>query len=81
MERLSRQSVKIHSNENDITALAHFKDGHYLTQIAKFIKVSRTNVNKWVHTFLEEGLEGLQAQDDFKKFNSKQSLRSQDIGL
>lgn len=43
-----------------LLALAHFKDGHSHTQIAKFLKVSRTSVNKWVQTFLEEGLEGLQ---------------------
>ncbi|MCG3748593.1 helix-turn-helix domain-containing protein [Vibrio cincinnatiensis] len=41
-----------------LLALAHFKDGHARTQIAKFLKVSRTSVNQWVHTFLEEGLEG-----------------------
>lgn len=43
-----------------LLALAHFKDGHSRTQIAKFLKVSRTSVNKWVQTFLEEGLKGLQ---------------------
>ena len=43
-----------------LLALAHFKDGQSRTQIAKFLKVSRTSVNKWVQTFLEEGLEGLQ---------------------
>ena len=43
-----------------LLALAHFKDGHSRTQIAKFLKVSRTSVNKWVQTFLDEGLEGLQ---------------------
>ncbi|MGL0820492.1 IS630 family transposase [Vibrio vulnificus] len=43
-----------------LLALAHFKDGHSRTQIAKFLKVSRTSVNKWVQTFLEQGLEGLQ---------------------
>ncbi|WP_217520636.1 helix-turn-helix domain-containing protein [Vibrio metschnikovii] len=42
-----------------LLAFAHFKDGHSRTQIAKFLKVSRTSVNKWVQTFLEEGLEGL----------------------
>ncbi|MEZ8646736.1 helix-turn-helix domain-containing protein [Vibrio toranzoniae] len=41
-------------------ALAHFKDGHSCTQIAKFLKVSRSSVNKWVQVFLEDGLEGLQ---------------------
>ncbi|WP_152548136.1 helix-turn-helix domain-containing protein [Photobacterium galatheae] len=34
--------------------------GQSRTQVAKFLKVSRTSVNKWVHTFLEEDLEGLQ---------------------
>ncbi|MDK2602519.1 helix-turn-helix domain-containing protein [Vibrio vulnificus] len=43
-----------------LLALAHCKDGHSRTQIAKFVKVSRASVNKWVQTFLEEGLEGLQ---------------------
>ncbi|EIA3186074.1 hypothetical protein [Vibrio parahaemolyticus] len=26
--------------------------------MVKFLKVSRTSINKWVQTFLEEGLEG-----------------------
>ncbi len=43
-----------------LLALAHFKEGHSRTQIAKYLKVSRTSVNKWVQVFLEEGLEGLQ---------------------
>ncbi|WP_198597169.1 helix-turn-helix domain-containing protein, partial [Vibrio splendidus] len=43
-----------------LLALEHFKDGHFRTQIAKYLKVSRTSVNKWVQAFLEEGLEGLQ---------------------
>ena len=42
-----------------LLALAHFQDGHSRTQIAQFIKVSRTSVNKWVSTYLSEGLEGL----------------------
>ncbi|WP_373417065.1 helix-turn-helix domain-containing protein [Vibrio parahaemolyticus] len=29
-----------------LLALAHFKDGHSRTQIASFLKVSRTCVNK-----------------------------------
>ncbi|GLR04538.1 hypothetical protein GCM10007906_21260 [Vibrio hyugaensis] len=43
-----------------LLTLAHFKEGQSRTQIAKYLKVSRTSVNKWVQTFLEEGLEGLQ---------------------
>ncbi len=35
-------------------------DGYSRTQIVKFLKVSRTSVNNWVQTFLEEGLEGRQ---------------------
>ncbi|WP_370687692.1 hypothetical protein [Vibrio parahaemolyticus] len=27
--------------------------------MAKFLKVSRTSINKWVQTFFEEGPEGL----------------------
>lgn len=47
-----------------LLALAHFKDGHSRTQIAKFLKVSRASVNKWVQTFLEEGLEGLKRNQE-----------------
>ncbi|MGS0696954.1 IS630 family transposase [Shewanella sp. 0m-4] len=43
-----------------LLALAHFQDGKSRTQIALFLKVSRTSVNKWVHAYLEEGLAGLQ---------------------
>lgn len=43
-----------------LLALSHFQQGHSRTEIAKFLKVSRTSVNKWVRTFLEEGLDGLQ---------------------
>ncbi|WP_233353432.1 helix-turn-helix domain-containing protein, partial [Photobacterium chitinilyticum] len=43
-----------------LLALSHFQDGYSRTEIAKFLKVSRTSVNKWVRIFLEEGLRGLQ---------------------
>ncbi|SQH74334.1 transposase [Shewanella benthica] len=43
-----------------LLALAHFQDGKSRTQIAQFLKVSRTSVNKWVHVYLTEGLAGLQ---------------------
>ena len=33
-------------------ALAHFQEGHSRTDIARFLKVSRTSVNKWVSNFL-----------------------------
>ncbi|WP_135381636.1 helix-turn-helix domain-containing protein [Vibrio tasmaniensis] len=34
-------------------------DGLNRSQV-KYLKVSRTSVNKWLQAFLEEGLEGLQ---------------------
>ncbi|MEC6816922.1 helix-turn-helix domain-containing protein [Photobacterium toruni] len=43
-----------------LLALEHFKEGKSRTQIAKYLKVSRTSINKWVSVFLEEGLEGPQ---------------------
>ncbi len=42
-----------------LLALAHFKWRDSRTQIVKFLKVSRTSINKWVQTFFEEGPEGL----------------------
>lgn len=58
-KKLASQQKSIQMKMRLLT-LAHFKEGHSRTQIAKFLKVSRTSVNKWVQTFLEEGLEGLQ---------------------
>ena len=43
-----------------LLALSHFQEGHSRTQIAKFLKVSRTSVNRWVQVYLEEGLAGLE---------------------
>ena len=42
-----------------LLAVSHFIDGQSRTQIAIFLKVSRTSLNKWVHTYLHEGLDGL----------------------
>lgn len=42
-----------------LLALVHFQEGYSRTQIAQFLKVSRTSVNKWVTTYLNEGIEGL----------------------
>ncbi|XHF85461.1 IS630 family transposase [Vibrio sp. HN007] len=41
-------------------AVSHFVDGKSRTEIAKFLKVSRVSVNKWVKAYLDHGLEGLQ---------------------
>lgn len=40
-------------------ALAHFRQGHSRTDIAKFLKVGRNSVDKWVQRFLDEGIAGL----------------------
>ena len=42
-----------------LLALAYFKDGKSRTEIVKFLKVSRTSVNKWGSIYLNEGLEGV----------------------
>ncbi len=41
-------------------AVSHFIDGKNRTEIAKFLKVSRLSVNKWVKAYLDHGLDGLQ---------------------
>ncbi|EPZ7318179.1 helix-turn-helix domain-containing protein [Vibrio mimicus] len=41
-------------------AISHFIDGKSRTEIARFLKVSRVSVNKWVKAYLDSGLEGLQ---------------------
>ena len=42
-----------------LLALSHLQEGKSRTEISKFLKVSRTSVNKWVNIFLNEGIEGL----------------------
>jgi transposase len=32
-------------------ALAHFQEGNSRTAIAKFLKVSRTSINKWISQY------------------------------
>ena len=55
----------IHSTSNArlrirYLAVSHFLDGKSRTEIAHFLKVSRTSVNKWVKSYLDFGIEGLQ---------------------
>lgn len=40
-------------------ALAHFQEGHSRYAIAKFLKVSRTSVNKWISQYHLDGIDGL----------------------
>ena len=37
-----------------LLAISHFIDGRNRTQIAKFLKVSRSSVNNWVNTNLNK---------------------------
>lgn len=43
-------------------ALAHFQDNRSRSDIAIFLKVSRTSVNKWVSQYLKYGIDGLVAK-------------------
>jgi len=40
-------------------ALAHYQEGHSRYAIAKFLKVSRTSVTKWISQYNKQGLDGL----------------------
>ncbi|EGR3375884.1 helix-turn-helix domain-containing protein [Vibrio parahaemolyticus] len=51
-------------------------DGHSRAQIAKFLKVSRTSVNKLVQSFLEKGLKGRQEKPSTGGFEKSKSKRS-----
>lgn len=42
-----------------LLAIAHFLEGKNRTEIAQFLKVSRTSVNKWVQSYLDSGIDGL----------------------
>ncbi len=58
-----------------LLAVSHFIDGKSRTQIAIFLKVSRTSVNKWIHAYLHDGLDGLKEKKHTgrpKSLNSKQ---------
>ncbi|MFT5707324.1 MAG: transposase [Oceanospirillaceae bacterium] len=42
-----------------LLAILHFQEGKSRYQIADFLKVSRTSVNKWISVYLSNGLSGL----------------------
>jgi len=42
-----------------LLALQHFLEGKSRYQIADYLKVSRTSVNKWISNYLSHGLAGL----------------------
>ena len=51
-EKNARMRIKL-------LALQHFLDGKSRCQIAAYLKVSRTSVNKWVSSYLSHGIAGL----------------------
>lgn len=43
-----------------LLAVRHFQDGKSRYQIASYLKVSRTSVNRWISNYLSSGLHGLE---------------------
>lgn len=43
-----------------LLAVQHFQDGKSRYQIASYLKVSRTSVNRWISNYLSSGLHGLE---------------------
>ncbi|MCL1048195.1 helix-turn-helix domain-containing protein [Shewanella abyssi] len=43
-----------------LLAVLHFQDGKSRYQIASYLKVSRTSVNRWISNYLSHGLHGLE---------------------
>ncbi|WP_428848465.1 helix-turn-helix domain-containing protein [Shewanella kaireitica] len=43
-----------------LLAVLHFQDGKSRYQIASYLKVSRTSVNRWISNYLSNGLHGLE---------------------
>ncbi|WP_261873529.1 IS630 family transposase [Vibrio rarus] len=64
-----------------LLALSHIQDGHSRTQTAKFLKVSRTSVNKWVATFLEQGFEGLKDKPRTGRRSYLSSAQKQQLSI
>ncbi|GIU06004.1 hypothetical protein TUM4641_16470 [Shewanella morhuae] len=50
---------KVHVNVCAILPYCISTEGHSRTAIATILKVSRTSVNKWVTTYLSQGLSGI----------------------
>ncbi len=61
-----------------LLAVSHFIDDKSCTQIAIFLKVSRTSVNKWIHTYLHDGLDRLKEK---KQTGRPKSLNSKPLSL
>ena len=54
--------TKDHRLQLRLLALYHFKDGKSRYQIADYLQVSRTSVNKWISQFLTGGFDALQSK-------------------
>ena len=46
-----------------LLAVSHFIDGKSRYQIARYLKVSRTSVSKWISEYLNNGLDGLKEKE------------------
>ena len=76
---------RLHANRNQmkmrLLALSHIQDGYSRTQTAKFLKVSRTSVNKWVTTFLEQGFEVLKDKPKTGRRSYLSSAQKQPLSI
>lgn len=54
--------AKDHRLKLRLLAISHFKDGKSRYQIADYLQVSRTSVNKWISQFLAGGVDALQSK-------------------
>lgn len=57
-KNLARQQKSVQMKTR-LLALSHFQDGQSRTSIAKYLKVSRTSVNKWISCYLTGGIDAL----------------------
>ncbi len=70
-EALTRRQKSVQM-KGRLLALTHFQEGHSRTQIAKFLKVTRTSINKWTKSYLDNGLEGLQEKPRTDRLTEQQ---------
>jgi transposase len=54
--------TKDHRLKLRLLTLSHFKNNKSRYQIAEYLQVSRTSVNKWISLFLNGGLDALQSK-------------------
>jgi transposase len=62
-----------------LLAVSHFIDGQSRTQISKYLKVSRTSVNKWVKSYLDKGVVGLHGKKHTGRHKSLSEIQLQQL--